>query len=105
MAALDTLWKGSVGCEAVNLGTGRGVSVLQLVRGMERATGKRIPFKIAPRRKGDVASLYADVSKAERLLQWKAHLGVDQMCEDTWRWQVTNPYGYRMVNDESELFR
>lgn len=95
-AALDTLYTNpDLGCRAVNLGTGKGVSVLELVEGMRKATGTPVPFEMAPRRPGDVATMYADPSTAENLLQWRAKLGVDAMCEDTWRWQSTNPYGYQ----------
>lgn len=87
---------GSTGsCMAVNLGTGRGVSVLELVQGMSEATGRPVPYEIAARRPGDVASVYADPSLAESLLQWKAELGVQAMCDDTWNWQKNNPYGYQ----------
>ena len=99
VAALDKLYSSDLGCEAVNLGTGKGVSVLELVEGMGRATGKPVPYVIAPRRPGDVAAVYADASLAEKLLGWKAELGVDAMCEDTWRWQSNNPYGYKMVEE------
>jgi UDP-glucose 4-epimerase len=96
VAALDKLYSDdSVGCEAVNLGTGQGVSVLELVDGMGAATGKAVPYVIAPRRPGDVAELYADPQKAHDMLGWKAELGTKEMCEDTWRWQSTNPMGYR----------
>jgi UDP-glucose 4-epimerase len=96
VAALDKLYTTpDVGCRAVNLGTGHGVSVLELVKGMSKATGKDVPYKIAPRRPGDVATVYADPSTAEKLLKWKAELGVDDMCADTWRWQSLNPYGYQ----------
>ena len=96
VAALDKLYSDdNVGCEAVNLGTGKGVSVLELVDGMGEATGKPVPYEIGPRRPGDVAELYADPKKAEELLEWEAELGTKEMCEDTWRWQSTNPMGYR----------
>lgn len=96
VAALDKLYTDeSVGCEAVNLGTGRGVSVLELVDGMGSATGKPVPYEIAPRRPGDVAELYADPKKAKNMLGWEAELGTKEMCDDTWRWQSTNPMGYR----------
>lgn len=95
VAALAKLYSTSdLGCRSVNLGTGRGVSVLELVEGMRKATGKDVPYEIVDRRPGDVATVYADPSTAEKLLQWKAELGVKEMCEDTWRWQSTNPYGY-----------
>jgi UDP-glucose 4-epimerase len=100
VAALEKLYTdAAVGCRAVNLGTGRGVSVLELVEGMGRATGKPVPYVIAPRRPGDVASVYAHPKLAEDLLKWRAELGVDDMCQDTWRWQSTNPYGYKLVED------
>jgi UDP-glucose 4-epimerase len=78
----------------VNLGTGRGSSVLELVRAFERASGRTIPYDIVPRRPGDVASCYADPALAERLLGWKALRGLDAMCADTWRWQTANPNGF-----------
>ena len=99
VAALDKLYTSEIGCEAVNLGTGKGVSVLELVEGMGRATGKPVPYVMAPRRPGDVASVYADPSVAKNLLKWKATLGVDDMCEDTWRWQSNNPYGYKLEEE------
>jgi UDP-glucose 4-epimerase len=77
------------------LGTGNGVSVLQLVEGMGKATGKPVPYVIADRRPGDVAAVWADPKRAEQLLGWKAALGLKEMCEDTWRWQSTNPMGYK----------
>lgn len=96
VAALDKLYTTQdVGCRSVNLGTGHGVSVLQLVDGMSRATGQPVPYEIAPRRPGDVSTVYADPSLAQSLLNWKASLTVDDMCADTWRWQSTNPYGYK----------
>lgn len=96
VAALDKLYANDkLGCEAVNLGTGKGVSVLDLVEGMAKATGKPVKYEISPRRPGDVAELYANPDLAERLLEWKAKLGITEMCEDTWRWQSTNPYGYK----------
>ena len=96
VAALDKLYAdAAVGCRAVNLGTGQGVSVLELVDGMSKATGKSVPYEFAPRRPGDVATVYADATLAKELLGWEAELGVDAMCEDTWRWQKTNPMGYK----------
>lgn len=102
VAALEKLYTSEVGCEAVNLGTGQGVSVLDLVEGMGKASGKPVPYKVAPRRPGDVASMYADPKMAADLLKWKAELGVTDMCEDTWRWQSTNPYGYKVVEEVDE---
>lgn len=82
------------GCEAFNLGTGRGVSVLEMVRAFAAASGRPIPVNIAPRRAGDVAACYADASKAEAAFGWRAELGVDDMCRSVWRWQSQNPDGY-----------
>lgn len=82
------------GVHTWNLGTGRGYSVLEMVAAFERASGRRIPYRVGPRRPGDVAVCYADASRAERELDWTAGLGLDRMCEDGWRWQVNNPDGY-----------
>lgn len=79
----------------VNLGTGRGHSVLDVVRAFERASGKRIPYDIVARRPGDVATCYADVSRARETLGWTAIHGLDEMCADAWRWQSANPQGLR----------
>ena len=79
----------------VNLGTGRGYSVLEVVRAFENVSGKPVPFLIAPRRSGDIAQCYADPSYAEEVIGWKAELDLDRMCEDTWRWQLINPEGYK----------
>jgi UDP-glucose 4-epimerase len=97
VAALNKLYSEEQGCSAVNLGTGKGVSVLELVKGMGEATGKPVPYEIAPRRPGDVAEVYADASLADELLGWTAELGVKEMCADTWKWQSEHPYGYREV--------
>lgn len=78
----------------VNLGTGRGYSVLEVVREFERASGRAIPLKFAPRRPGDVATCYADPDLASRTLDWRAELGLARMCEDAWRWQSSFPKGY-----------
>lgn len=99
VAALDKLYSDEVGCAAVNLGTGDGISVLDLVKGMGEATGNPVPYEIGPRRPGDVAEVYADASLAKELLGWQAELGVQEMCEDTWKWQSTNPYGYKQVQE------
>ena len=82
------------GTLALNVGTGNGYSVLELVAAFERASGKPVPFDIAPRRPGDVAALWADPARAMELLGWTANRGVAAMCEDTWRWQQQNPDGY-----------
>ena len=78
----------------VNLGTGRGISVLELLGGFERASGRPIPYDIVARRPGDVAEVYADPALAQRLLGWQAEFDVDAMCRDAWRWQSMNPDGY-----------
>jgi len=82
------------GIITVNLGTGRGYSVLELHAAFEKASGRTIPYKIAPRRPGDIAVCYADPAKAYEVLGWKAEKGVEEMCEDSWRWQSQNPNGY-----------
>jgi UDP-glucose 4-epimerase len=84
----------------VNLGAGRGISVLELVRAFEQASGVRIPYEIVDRRPGDVAQVYADPSLAERVLGWRARLDVDAMCRDAWHWQSTNPNGYEQGRGE-----
>ena len=84
--------KGSL---TVNLGTGKGYSVLELVQAFERASGRPIPFDLVGRRSGDVEACYADPSKALPLLGWKATRGLDDMCADSWHWQSSNPQGYR----------
>ena len=81
-------------CLEINLGTGQGYSVLDMVRAFEQASGKTIPLSFAPRRPGDVASSYADPRQAEALLGWRARHGIEAICEDHWRWQRNNPQGY-----------
>ncbi len=83
------------GLEIINLGTGTGYSVLDMVRAFSKACGKEIPYEIRPRRSGDIATCYADPAKAEKVLGWKAEKGLEEMCEDTWRWQSMNPEGFR----------
>jgi UDP-glucose 4-epimerase len=82
------------GCEAFNLGTGRGYSVLELVQAFEQASGRPIPHEITQRRAGDVAELTADPTLANQKLGWRANLGIQAMCADTWHWQNKNPEGY-----------
>ncbi len=82
-------------CFAVNLGTGTGYSVLDIVRAFEQASGRSIPYKVAPRRPGDIASCYADPQRAFELLGWRAERGLNRMCADTWRWQNGNPNGFK----------
>ncbi len=78
----------------VNLGTGRGHSVLEVVAAYARASGRAVPYEIRPRRPGDVAACWADPARARELLGWQAQHGLDRMCSDSWRWQVMNPRGY-----------
>jgi UDP-glucose 4-epimerase len=80
--------------EVVNVGTGQGVTVIELVKSFERASGVKVPRAIAPRRKGDAASSYADASRARAWLAWEAQYGVDDMCRDSWAWQSSNANGY-----------
>ena len=82
------------GLAIYNLGTGKGYSVLDIVKNFEAATGVKIPYVIKPRRAGDIATCYCDASKAEKELGWKAENGIREMCEDSWRWQSNNPQGY-----------
>ncbi len=88
---------GAAGLLAVNLGTGRGYSVLEMVRAFEKASGRKVPYRIASRRPGDIASVYADPSLAFEALGWKAERGIDEMCRDSWRWQSMNPQGFRVT--------
>ena len=78
----------------VNLGTGRGYSVLEVVRAFEAASGRKVPYEIVERRSGDVAACYAGTEKAEKLLGWRAQYGIERMCVDHWRWQERNPEGF-----------
>ena len=82
------------GCMAVNLGTGRGYSVLEVIKAFEEASGRTIPVNMAARRAGDIASCYADPGFAEKSLGWRATRDIQTMCQDHWRWQVNNPMGY-----------
>ena len=82
------------GAEAINLGTGEGYSVLQILDAFSRANGIPVHYEFAPRRAGDVAGFYADPSKAEKLLGWRAEQSLEEMCRDSWRWQTMNPNGY-----------
>ncbi|MBP9870573.1 MAG: UDP-glucose 4-epimerase GalE [Nitrosomonas sp.] len=99
LEALETVQsmhpKKFTGCLTVNLGTGQGYSVLDVVRAYERASGRAIAYKIAPRRSGDIASCYADPRLALELLGWQAKLGLEDMCASSWRWQSANPNGYQ----------
>ena len=94
VVAIDYAAKNS-GAEIFNLGTGNGISVLEMVKAYEKACGHEIAYKIAPRREGDIATCYADANKALELLGWKTEFSVDEMCRDSWNWQSKNPDGYR----------
>ena len=83
------------GLKIINLGTGNGYSVLQIVKAFEKASGRKVPYAIKARRPGDVAECWADPSFALKELGWKAKRGIDKMCEDLWRWQSMNPYGFK----------
>ena len=87
------------GMDFINLGTGKGYSVLEVVETFQRVNKIKVPYKFAPRRDGDIAECYADPAKAERLLGWKAALDLEHMCADTWRWQTKNPNGYGKHNE------
>lgn len=91
--AVEKLAEGP-GVRVWNLGTGQGYSVLDMVRAMEKASGRPIPYRIAPRRAGDVAQCWADPAKALQELGWRAERGLEAMCTDAWRWQSMNPNGY-----------
>ncbi|HDR4593630.1 TPA: UDP-glucose 4-epimerase GalE [Bacillus cereus] len=94
--ALEKVLK-TKGVEAYNLGTGKGYSVLEMVKAFEKVSGRKIPYKVIGRRPGDVAICFADVSKAKRELGWEAEYGLEEMCVDSWRWQVNNKNGYQMI--------
>jgi UDP-glucose 4-epimerase len=96
LAALKALESCS-GLITVNLGTGKGCSVLELIRAFERASGKAVPYRIVERRLGDSATCYADPSLAESLLGWRTELDISDMCRDAWRWQSKNPLGYNEI--------
>ena len=93
VAAMDYMAERK-GVFVFNLGTGHGYSVLDMVHAFEKATGKKVPYKIAPRRAGDVAEVYCDPGKAERELGWKAEHSLEDMCRDSWNWQSKNPNGF-----------
>lgn len=93
------------GVHLYNLGTGQGVSVLQMIKVFEEVTNQKIPYRFAPRREGDLAEVYADASKAERELDWRAERGLEDMLSDAWRWQKNNPYGYRANTEAAEALR
>lgn len=94
LKALDKL-KTAPGLVTYNLGTGQGYSVLDMVKAFEKASGKPVPYQIAPRRPGDIAACYANPDKARDELGWQANLNVDDMAQSSWRWQSANPNGYK----------
>jgi UDP-glucose 4-epimerase len=93
LKALDALVAHDAGF-TVNLGTGRGYSVLEVVKAFEAASGKPVPYEIVARRPGDIAECYANPTTAEKLIGWKAQFGIERMCVDHWRWQENNPRGF-----------
>ena len=104
VAALNYLQKrvgqdkySSIGFLPINLGTGRGTSVLELVTAFSEVSGQNIPYQFSARRAGDIASCYASADKAKELLGWEAKLSITEMCQDTWRWQSMNPNGYNIA--------
>ncbi|MGE8361036.1 UDP-glucose 4-epimerase GalE [Pseudomonas sp.] len=98
LCALDRLAR-TQGVSVWNLGTGRGYSVLEMLRAFEGVIGRALPFRITARRSGDIAECWADPSKAERELGWSARRGLRTMLEDAWRWQHMNPHGYRAARE------
>ncbi|RXV67057.1 UDP-glucose 4-epimerase GalE [Roseovarius sp. A46] len=86
---------GHEGCDVFNIGTGRGATVLELVHMFERVTGREIPYRIAPRRDGDIPIMRADPTRAHEVLGWRAERQLDEMCRTAWKWQSDNPEGYR----------
>jgi UDP-glucose 4-epimerase len=93
LAALSYLYQHAGGL-TVNLGTGKGTSVFQLIQAFERASNARIPYELAPRRMGDLLECYAQADYALAALGWKAEHGIDRMCQDSWRWQSQDPKGF-----------
>ncbi|MDD4081215.1 MAG: UDP-glucose 4-epimerase GalE [Eubacteriales bacterium] len=93
LAAMDYAM-GHTGCVAINLGTGRGYSVLDIIQAFESVNGVQVPYVIGPRRPGDMAIVYANTQRARELLGWETELNIEDMCRDAWRWQKRNPAGY-----------
>ena len=102
LAALDRL-AAHPGAFTVNLGTGRGYSVLEMVRAFEKACGRPVAYRVVDRRPGDIAECYADPALARELLGWQAQRGIEQMCADAWRWQSMNPMGYASERQAAAL--
>ena len=101
LLAMEHLEKQS-GADIFNLGSGRGYSVLEVLHAFEKACGHKLKYEIKPRRSGDVAAVYCDPSKAEKVLGFRTEYDIDRMCEDTWRWQSENPFGYNDGNNPPE---
>jgi UDP-glucose 4-epimerase len=91
--ALQAIQNGC-GLGLYNLGTGQGYSVLDVVNAFEKVNGVKVPYKIQPRRPGDIATCYSDPAKAYKELGWKAEFGIEEMCRDSWNWQKNNPNGF-----------
>lgn len=94
VCAVQAMFKSEAGCKIYNLGAGKGTSVLEIVKAFEKASGKTVPYHIAPRREGDLAEYYADASLALKELDWQTERDINTMVADTWRWQSGNPNGY-----------
>ena len=100
LLALDKMLNDNlIGFHAINLGTGKGLSVLELVKAFEKANSIKIPYEIVGRRAGDVACVYANAAKAKEILGWQANKSVLDMCKDTWNWQSNNPFGFKLENE------
>lgn len=95
VSAIEYMLKGHNGENVFNLGTGTGYSVLDMVNAFERVTGQKVPYEIAPRRPGDLATVYSSPDKSADILGWKARYNLDDMCRDAWNWQSKNPNGYK----------
>ena len=93
VAALERQGAGDT-FEAINVGSGKGATVLEMVRAFEAASNKKIPYRTAKRRQGDIDKFWSNPSKAEKILGWKVKKSIEQMCQDMWRWQKLNPEGY-----------
>ena len=98
VASINKMTPG-LGCKIYNVGTGKGYSVLEMIEAFKRASGKDIPYKIGERRPMDVASCYSKPDLAAVELDWTAKRELDEMCEDSWRWQNMNPMGFRSQQD------
>jgi UDP-glucose 4-epimerase len=101
VAALDYAMA-QTGTEVFNIGTGQGSTVMEMLAAFSKACGRDLPYKIAPRRAGDIAAYYGDPAKAARLLGWRATHGVDEMSSSTWKWQSENPNGFENNSSQSD---